>query len=209
MPGGGHDLVLAGSVLNELDGARARAATEAMLAATAAAGVVIIVEPALRITSRALHQLRDGLIVDGKATVLAPCTRRAAPCPALADERDWCHDHRPLALPPRAHQLAQVTGLRDGDLKLAYLALAHPVAAPLASDAVRVVDDPRAEKGKHQLVACGADGWVALRRLRRHRTADNRELERARRGDLLTIAPWPADGELTAEHAVTRTTVAE
>jgi SAM-dependent methyltransferase len=197
------DLVLCGSVLNELDGGRARAITDAMLAGVRADGVVLIVEPALRETSRALHLLRDALIGEGKATVLAPCSRRAAPCPALLDERDWCHDRRPLTLPPRTNQLAQVTGLRDGELKQAYLALTPAGGLP-ASDAVRVIDDPRGGKGKHTLVACGNDGWTPLRLLRRHRAPGNRGLERARRGDLLSIVPWPADGEVTGEHRVER-----
>jgi ribosomal protein RSM22 (predicted rRNA methylase) len=158
--------------------------------------VVIIIEPALRETSRALHHLRDALIADRAATVLAPCTRRGAPCPALADERDWCHDHRPLSLPPRANQLAQVTGLRDGDLKLAYLALAPALDVPL-SPALRVVSDPRGEKGKHTLTACGPAGWTPLRLLRRHRSEGTRGFERARRGDLLHITPDPAPRPIT------------
>lgn len=182
------DLALAGSVLNELDPGRARAVTDAMLAAVAAHGVVLVVEPALRETTRALHALRDAIIADRAATVLAPCTLRGAPCPALADDRDWCHDHRPLSLPPRTNQLAQVTGLRDGDLKLAYLALT-PDLDVAASAALRVVTDPRGEKGKHTLTACGPTGWAPVRLLRRHRAAANRGLERARRGDLLVITP--------------------
>lgn len=201
-PRGPFDLVVAGSVVNELaDGA---AAVERMIDALAPAGVAIVVEPALRTTTRALHGIRDGLIARDRAAVLAPCTRRAAPCPALADERDWCHDHRPVALPPRTRQLAHATGLRDGELKLAFLAVARPAAAPPPLDAWRVVDDPHATKGKLELTACGAPGWVPVRLLRRHRSAANRAAERARRGDVLAIARAPADGaiELGADDQV-------
>ncbi len=197
-----QDLVLAGSVLNELADHGARTTLAARLVAMLApTGVAIVVEPALRETTRALHAVRDALIAAGTAMVLAPCTRRDAPCPALADERDWCHDHRPAVLPPRARQLATVTGLRDGDLKLAYLALAHPGAAP-ASRAYRVVADPQALKGKHELLLCGAPGWVPIRLLRRHRADGNRALERAHRGDLLTIMPAPA-GDVGPDAVVT------
>lgn len=184
-PRTGFDLVLAGSVLNELP--EPRAAAERVVAALGPRGVAIVVEPALRVTTRALHAVRDGLIADGRIAVLAPCTRRAAPCPALADERDWCHDHRPVTLPPRTRQLAHVTGLRDGELKLAFLAFTHPAAAPPPPAAWRVVDDPHTTKGKLELTGCGAAGWVPVRRLRRHRSATNRALERAHRGDLLAI----------------------
>ncbi len=189
LPAGPYDLVVAGSVLNEL--AAPTTVTEAMIAALAPAGVAIIVEPALRTTTRALHAVRDALVTAGCAAVLAPCSRRAAPCPALADDRDWCHDHRPLTLPPRARQLAHVTGLRDGDLKLAYLTLCRPAAAPPPSQAWRVVSDPHASKGKLELTLCGAPGWVPARLLKRNRSAANRAVERARRGDLLVIEPTP------------------
>ena len=194
LPAGAFDLVVAGTVVNELaDGAPL---VRRMLAALAPAGVAIVVEPALRTTTRALHAVRDAVIADGVATVLAPCTRRAAPCPALADDRDWCHDHRPAELPPRARQLATVTGLRDGDATFTFLALCRPAAAPPPLAAARVVDDPHAQKGKVELTACSADGWVAVRLLRRHRAPANRAVERAHRGDLLVLPRPATDGAL-------------
>lgn len=201
VPLGRYDLVVAGTVINEIADAGVRLAlVSSWLAALAAGGVAIIIEPALRDTTRALHGVRDALVASGRATVLAPCTRRGAPCPALADPDDWCHDHRPLELPSRAQQLAGVTGLRDGDMKLSYLALAAAGTAP-ATDRFRVVADPRAEKGKHELVLCGEEGWVSVRLLRRHRSVANRGVERARRGDLLAISP-SASGDLGPEHQV-------
>ena len=155
-----------------------------------------MIEPALRDTARGLHAIRDAVIADGAAAVLAPCTRRAAPCPALADERDWCHDHYPAELPPRARQLAAVTGLRDGDAKFAFLALARAAAAPPPLAAWRVIDDPQAPKGKVELTACGAPGWVPVRLLRRHRGAGNRAVERAHRGDLLALDAAIVDGRI-------------
>lgn len=189
LPAGPFDLILAGSVLNEL--AVPADLARALVAVLAPSGVAIVVEPALRETTRALHQVRDALVAAGTAAVLAPCTRRDAPCPALADERDWCHDHRPLALPPRARQVARVTGLRDGDMKLAYLVLCRPEAAPPPVATWRVVSDPHPSKGKLELILCGSPGWVPARLLKRHRSVDNRALERARRGDVLTLEPPP------------------
>lgn len=194
LPAGPYDLVVAGSVVNELtDGG---ALLDAMIAALTPGGVAIVIEPALRDTSRALHALRDRAIASGAVAVLAPCTRRAAPCPAMADERDWCHERRPLPLPPRARTLAHVTGLRDGDGKWAFLALARAESAPAALAAYRVVDEPRADKGKHELTACGDAGWVKVRLLRRHRSVANRTFERMRRGDLLVLPRAPDGGAL-------------
>lgn len=200
----GVDLVLAGTVLNELDEAAALATVRAALAALAPGGLVVLVEPALRATTRALHRLRDAVLAGGDVDVLAPCTH-AARCPMLADERDWCHEERAAALPPRAARLATVTGLRDGAMKYSYLVLAR-AAASRAPDLVRVVGHPHRSKGKLELPVCGAAGLVPLRLLSRHRAAGNRALERARRGDVLRIDPPPRPdaAEVTRDATVTR-----
>jgi SAM-dependent methyltransferase len=199
-----YDLVLAGSVLNEL--ADPLPLVRAMIGALAPGGVAIIIEPALRTTTRALHRVRDALVDASAAVVLAPCTRKTSPCPALLQDRDWCHEHRPLVLPPRARQLARVTGLRDGDMKLAYLTLGRPDEAPPATTDWRVVSDPHASKGKLEMTLCGAPGWVPARLLKRHRSATNRPLERAHRGDVLAIDPAPPTDapDVTAGAAIVR-----
>src|SRR6185312_9774707 len=64
LPDGPFDLVFAGHVLNELGGdldARVRL-VESMRARLAPAGAVVLIEPALRETSRALLELRDRLV---------------------------------------------------------------------------------------------------------------------------------------------------
>ncbi|HWM86210.1 MAG TPA: small ribosomal subunit Rsm22 family protein, partial [Kofleriaceae bacterium] len=138
LPPGAYDLVLAGGVLNELDEATRISLVERGLTALDEGGALVLIEPALRETSRDLHRLRDHLLASGRAHVFAPCTRAVAPCPALARERDWCHEDRPLALPPRAARLAQATGLRQGGMKFAYLVLRR------AGDPLAAVDPSRA-----------------------------------------------------------------
>jgi ribosomal protein RSM22 (predicted rRNA methylase) len=204
-PAGG-DLVLAGGLLNELDEADRAPLVERALSALSPDGAFIAIEPALRETSRALHRLRDHLLARGAAHVFAPCTR-AGSCPALADERDWCHEHRPLSLAPRSAQLAAATGLRDTGIKLAYLVLrrdpAPLVAAPPGRVALRVVSEPHKAKGRRELIACGPAGWSRLRLLKRHRTDANRPFERARRGDVLLVAS-DADSDLSSASSVDR-----
>ena len=134
------DLVVLGTVLNELPVAARLPLIERALAAIGDDGAVIIIEPALRDTSRALHELRDAIIAAGLASVFAPCTRRIAPCPALADRDDWCHEDRGVTLPPRTAELARITHLRDSGLKLAYLVLRRaPLSLVADTPAWRVV----------------------------------------------------------------------
>ncbi|MCW5809272.1 MAG: hypothetical protein KIT31_43360, partial [Deltaproteobacteria bacterium] len=201
------DLVVLGSVLNELDPDAALRAVERGLAALAADGALIVVEPALRDTTRALHHLRDAAIARG-AHVFAPCTRHTAPCPMLAHPDDWCHEDRPLRLPPATAELARLTHLRDDGMKLAYLVLrTSPLDLVPDPAAYRVVAAPHAQKGKLELLGCAPSGHRTLRLLKRHRTATNRDLERAARGDVLTLTGGTDDGtrvEVDADTTVTR-----
>lgn len=225
------DLVVLGSVLNELPGDARLGVVLRALAAIGDDGAVIAIEPALRDTARALHELRDAVLAGGRGHVFAPCTRAIAPCPALADPDDWCHEDRALQLPPRTAELARLTHLRDGGMKFAYLVLRrHPLAlvdptglaSRDAAPAWRVVSAPMPAKGKLEVIGCSAAGRVPLRLLRRHRTAANRSIEAARRGDVVVIeagagtappddaADRPVDRiEITGETTVRRIAPAE
>jgi hypothetical protein len=205
------DLIVIGTVMNELAaGARIELALRA-LAAIGDDGAVIIIEPALRDTARALHELRDEILRMGRGHVFAPCTRALAPCPALADPRDWCHEDRALQLPHRTAELARLTHLRDGGMKFAYLVLRRqPLALVDTASAWRVVSAPMPAKGKLEIIGCSAVGRTPLRLLRRYRTPDNRGFEAADRGDVLVTDAAPGDDrvEITGETRVERITPA-
>jgi hypothetical protein len=201
------DLVVIGTLLNELAPAARLELAGRALAAIGDDGAVIIVEPALRDTARALHELRDAMLGAGRGHVFAPCTRTAAPCPALADPSDWCHEDRALQLPRRTAELARLTHLRDGGMKFAYLVLRRqPVTLVEDPAAWRVVSAPMPAKGKLEIIGCSAAGRTPLRLLRRHRASHNRGFEAADRGDVLVINAAP-DGdrvEITGETRVER-----
>jgi len=191
------ELVVLGTVLNELPAAARLDVVERALAAIADDGAVIVIEPALRDTARALHELRDAIVRAGRGHVFAPCTRPQAPCTALADPDDWCHEDRPLRLPRRTAELARLTHLRDGGMKFAYLVLRRqPLALVDAPGAWRVVSAAMPAKGKLAVIGCGAPGRVELRRLRRHRAPHNRAFDDADRGDVLAIDRAVDDGRL-------------
>jgi len=210
------DLVVAGTVMNELSPEARIAVIERALAAIGDDGAVIVVEPALRDTARALHELRDHVVASQRGHVFAPCTRRGTPCTALVDPDDWCHEDRPLELPPRTAELARRTHLRDSGMKLSYLVL-RKQPAPLVDDleAWRLVSAPMPAKGKLEVIGCGERGRVTLRLLKRHRSSTNRSFERADRGDVVSISSPAgppvavADGrvEIVDDTAIARTTV--
>lgn len=183
------DLVVSGTTLNELAPADRQSLVTAAVRAIGDDGAVLLIEPALRETARALHELRDWVIDSGTAHVFAPCTRTRTPCPALADADDWCHEDRPTQLPSRAAAMSRDTGLRRYGLKLSYLTLLRQPATQVDADGalvpLRVVSQPRKLKGRFQLIACGDGGRLPMRLLKRNRGPDNRSFERAARGDVL------------------------
>ena len=181
--GAPFELVIAAHVLNELYldeepasratrlGRLVRAWTEDLLGAD---GTLVVIEPALRETSRALLAVRDQLLAAG-LHVVAPCFF-SGPCPALLRERDWCHDSAPDA-----------TGRR---IDFSYLVV-RTAGVPAPAGAVsrfRVVSDPLPEKGRLRVFGCGDDGRHALVRLDRHAAPANADLDRVVRGDVVQVA---------------------
>jgi precorrin-6B methylase 2 len=201
------ELVVLGNVLNELPAAARLPLISRALAAIADDGAVIAIEPALRETTRALHELRDAVLAARLGHVFAPCTRSCAPCPALADPSDWCHEDRAHQLPPVLAELARVTHLRDDGLKFSYLVLRRS-STPLVDEAGaawRVVSAAHAQKGKLELYGCSDAGRVTLRLLRRNRADANRAFERAARGDVLVVRGAESSDarvEITADTSV-------
>lgn len=134
-------------------------------------GTLILVEPALRETSRGLLAVRDHLLAAG-LHIVAPCFF-TGPCPALVRERDWCHDTAPTK---HAHSVD-------------YSYLVIRVSGEPTSDPAlfRIVSDPLPEKGRLKLFACGSSGRHPVVRLERHASQANADLDRLVRGDRARI----------------------
>ena len=216
LPDGPFDLVLAGHVLNELygDDVAARGSlVEAMLARLAPGGLVVLLEPALRETSRALLMLRDRLVAAG-ATVRAPCLYRGG-CPALVRQGDWCHAERAWAPPPIVDELARAAKLHRESLKMSYLVLQAP-GAPWPSlpegRLFRIVSEPLPQKGQHRFVGCGPEGRVPLVLPHKHLRDHNRRFTELARGDVVRIDRLTARGDglrLDDQSQVERVAVAD
>jgi hypothetical protein len=173
---GQFDLVIAAHLVNELPLAAAERAD--LIAAWCAellgpGGICLIVEPALRETSRALLEARD-LLVSRGLFVVAPCLWQGA-CPALTRPRDWCHDAAPAVAAGRSR------------VDFSYLALRSQGVAAEDRELFRVVSDPLPEKGRMRLYGCGPAGRAALVRLNRDRGPANVALDQAARGELIAV----------------------
>jgi SAM-dependent methyltransferase len=188
------DVVTFGHVVNELfqgdDATERRAALlEEALALVAPGGSVVVIEPALRDTSRALLRVRDLLVARGYA-VRAPCLFRG-PCPALVRETDWCHAERAIDPPPLVAQVGKAAGLRKEAVKMSYLVLApkgEAWAEPPPGRPFRIVSEPLPSKGRLRYMACGPEGRLGLALQEKHVNDRNRRFERLLRGDVVEIA---------------------
>jgi ribosomal protein RSM22 (predicted rRNA methylase) len=136
-------------------------------------GACILIEPALRETSRGLLALRDRLIAAGYF-VAAPCLLQA-PCPALARDRDFCH--------------ASTGAIAQGRSRVdfSYLVVRKRGRACEDKDLFRVVSDPMKDKGRMRLFACGPAGRLLITRLDRERSEANAWFDRLARGDLVRM----------------------
>jgi SAM-dependent methyltransferase len=179
------DLTLAANVLSELP--------DALALVRKLTGTIVLIEPALRETGRALLQLRDALLAEGFAA-LAPCLTQK-PCPALASAKDWCTAELRWTPPRYFRQLAEATGLRADEL-ISFAPLILSRTAPAPEPGVwRVVGVPPPEKGKKRVWVCSDEGRVALGRLDRHASAGNAQFDELSRGDLVRLGGLERRGD--------------
>jgi SAM-dependent methyltransferase len=198
---GPYDLIVMGLVLNELSTARAAQEREEALLQSVLAlaeqldplGSMIIIEPALRETSRVLHALRDRIAQRAASPyVFAPCLGPTT-CPMLARPRDYCHERLPIELPRSLAPIAGAAGLRDRDLTYSYLTLTPSQRSlrelgSVGEQLYRVVSGQLASKGKTEAWLCGPNAAPRAQRLDRHVTDGNTDFELAERGCIIRVS---------------------
>ena len=204
LPSGEFDVVCAGHLLNELFGSgespaaldRRAELLEAALSRVKKRGSLVVVEPALRETSRALLGVRDRLVSRGYA-IRAPCLYREG-CPALVKASDWCHAERSWQTPPLVDALARAAGLHKEALKMSYLVVAPKGEAwppPPEGRLFRIVSEPLEGKGRQRYIGCGPEGRVGLALQEKHRTERNERFFTLRRGDVIRLTQTEPKGD--------------
>lgn len=119
------DFIIASHSLNELwkgqkkRGEKIAALLESLAACLDDGGLMLLMEPALLATSRALIEARDALIASG-LKVVAPCLQSASPCPALENPNATCHAQFDWEMPQIVADLAALAGLNRADVKMTY-----------------------------------------------------------------------------------------
>jgi len=202
LPDDRFDLITMGHMLNELWGAqddavpRRAGLIERTLGHLRPGGSILVIEPALRETSRGLLQVRDRLVEKG-FLVRSPCLFSGA-CPALVRETDWCHAERPWTPPQLVADIGRAAGLRKEALKMSYLLLGAPGTQPAAlppGRLFRIVSEPLASKGRQRFMGCGPEGRVGLSLQEKHINEGNVLFSRLQRGDVVRVVGTEERGD--------------
>ncbi|MDE3020033.1 MAG: hypothetical protein KGI53_13535 [Nitrospirota bacterium] len=189
-----YDLIVLGNVVNELfpdarDPIERRAhLLRELIGLLDQQGTMMILEPALRETSRALLQLRNRLVADGACNVYSPCLHEH-PCPALVKEEDWCHEERPWEPPPIVAAIDQRVGFIKDALKFSYLLLRKDgrTMVPHSPDVYRVVSELRVMKGEKRAWLCNETGRPEVGRQDRLKSESNASVDDWHRGAIVRI----------------------
>ncbi len=189
-----YDLIVLANCLNELftqaaDPVASRAGLIAeLLPLLAPHGTMMIVEPALRETSRDLHRLRDRLLQEQRCTIYSPCLHERN-CPALVHPDDWCHEERAWEAPPGIKAIDQEVGFIKDALKFSYLLLRKDgkTIVPRRPQTFRLVSELRELKGDTRAWVCNELGRSEVGRLDRTRSETNAAWDECQRGAIVWI----------------------
>jgi len=187
-------LIILANCLNEIHAEatdpiamRSRLVTE-LLALLAPQGTIMIVEPALRETSRALHQVRDRLLQAKCCNIYSPCLHENN-CPALVKPDDWCHEERAWEPPASIQEIDGEVGFIKDALKFSYLLLRKDgkTIVERRPDVYRVVSELRELKGEKRAWLCNEQGRQEVGRQDRLVSPENEAFDHWHRGAIVQI----------------------
>jgi SAM-dependent methyltransferase len=173
------DLILAANVFSEQTAPLEEHLTDK--------GHLIVIEPALRESTRRLMAWRDQAVARG-FRIAAPCIGTVK-CPMLEREDLWCHQDVPWPRPASVAEIDRRVGLTKETLKYSY-AVITPKGRTLAdlSGDVRIVSNLHKEKGKAWAWTCGRQGPLCRAEvLSRHRSEATAAFFHADRGQVLSM----------------------
>lgn len=171
-------------------------------------GLLLIIEPALKSTSRRLMALRTELNKIPDVQILRPCLH-TGPCPLLAIETraEWCHENIPWQPPDFMIQLNRDLRREIDRLKFSYLVVARTNRTAAGPPVYRVISRRLKEKGKVKCFLCAPEGRVELYRLDRDRDETNAAFDALQQGDIITVDGFESRGQRFKVNKHTRLTV--
>ena len=195
IPEGSFDLVIMGHLLNELwvgdrdEFGKKAELIEKVCGSLDKGGSLIVIEPALLLTSRKLLKVRD-ILVERGYPVLAPCLFQGG-CPALKKEGNTCHTDRSWEPPRMIKDIARTSGIHKDALKMSFLVLAPKGTKwqkPPEGRIFRIVSEILESNKRLRLVGCGPEGRIGLSVLEKDVADENKIFLHLQRGDVVRIA---------------------
>ncbi len=163
---------------------------------------VILLEPALRDSTRDLLKTRQALIESKKARVWLPCLDNR-PCGALASAKDWCHEEISVQFPEWFNAFGASAGLKKEALLFSYVVLSHvDLEVPgWQPNGLRMVSQRLERKGQTECFLCTQEGKQKIRVQHSKTTEENKQVHEWVRGDLFSEAEVTESGDLVrAKH---------
>lgn len=189
-----YDLITGGNILNELTGAGEERLIGILERSLISEGYVILIEPALKNSSRRLLQFRDRMLQRGWF-VYAPCFTKN-PCPALVHPDDWCHHDVDWERPEFIAVIDEMIGHIRKSLKFTYLILSRQNGH--LSDFIfskrdfreqfRVVSEVFKEKGRRRIFLCNDLGRCECLKNNRDHSSANEVFDDLQRYDVIEIS---------------------
>jgi ribosomal protein RSM22 (predicted rRNA methylase) len=192
----GYDLIIMQNTLSELFVEVKTDRIEARVGLVAEAlkmlsdhGTLMLIEPALRDSSRGLHAVRDRLLEAVHCTVYSPCLHEGS-CPALTKPTDWCHEERAWIPPDWIRALDRKAGFIKDSLKFSYALLRKDgrTVVQRSSHLYRVVSELRVMKGEKRAWLCNAQGRPEVGRQDRLTSPRNAAVDDWHRGAIVSIS---------------------
>lgn len=147
-PEGPFDLIVAGFVMNEmpqLDHAALLRWFGELKAKLAPGGLILILEPALRVTAERLQRLSDE-VAAGEMTRIAP-ELDALPDPQLGPGEHWSHETRAWRAPSSTEFVNRHLHRDLREVRFSFAAFSGAALAPLPTGLSRLISDVQIIKG--------------------------------------------------------------
>lgn len=158
LPNQTFDLIIAANSLNEIqDKVLYETTLQRLYDGLNPNGALLVIEPALQTTTRALMNMRDRLLLRFPDLVpVFPCTHKNY-CPMLqASEQDWCHDTISWERPPLVKQIDEIVGFNKHRIKVSGIIFRKNGQV---TGGTRIVSDVKKTKAGFEFLACSAERY--------------------------------------------------
>ena len=148
-PSGPYDIIVAGFVLNEMSRLGPQELLDwmqSMSDALAPGGLILILEPALKITSERLQRLSDAVVAHKIIPRIGP-DLDDAPCPQLAAGVHWSHEVRAWSIPIATEIINRQLHRDLREIRFSFSSFSTQALPPIPTQAIRIVSDIQIIKG--------------------------------------------------------------